>query len=102
MESFKLFPQPDEEICTPFIYQENDGIYTRLAEEKSNTRLISIAKNGGDFLVSGVKKEKLIGQRSISRERILDFLSLNPTANNNFLIYVREITVIPTNTFIKA
>lgn len=98
MESFKLFPQPDEEICTPFIYQENDGIYTRLAEEKSNTQLISIAKNGEKFLVSGVEKEKLIGQRSISRERILDYLSLNPAANNNFLNYVQENTVIPTFT----
>ncbi|MCU0289238.1 MAG: nucleoside 2-deoxyribosyltransferase [Acidobacteria bacterium] len=98
MESFKLFPQPDDEICTPFIYQKDDGIYTRLMEEKSDTQWISIAKNGKNFLVSGVEKEKLIGQRSISRERILDFISLNPSTNGNFLNYVRENTVIPTFT----
>ena len=95
MESFKLFPQPDEEICTPFIYQKDDRIYTRLLDEQK-TGWVSIAKNGKNILVSGVEKENLIGKRLISRERILDHLSLNSETNKNFLTYVRENTVIPT------
>ena len=98
MESFKLFPQPDEDICTPFTYQQDDEAYIRLAEERSNTQLISIAKNGKNILVSGVEEEKLVGQRLISRERILDYLSLNPASNKNFLNYVQNNTVIPTFT----
>lgn len=96
MESFKLFPQPYEDVCTPFIYQKDNNSYTRLTAEKSNPRLITIAKKGEKVLVTGTKAEYLIGHREISRELLLDYLSLNPGTKEDFLTYVQENIVVPT------
>ena len=94
---FKLFPQPSEEIFTPFKFDVNNNCYSRYVNVNGERKLISIFydKKLNDIKVSGCKRETILGDNLPNRNLINEYLS-DSECLVNFKKYVNDNIIVPT------
>ncbi len=100
---FKLYPQPVDDLCTPFVYLSQEKSYFRYYyTDTISLNLISISlvneTNLPHVQVSGINREMVIGKRQSNRRKIKDYFHCCQSMNHNFLNYFDTTFVIPSFT----
>jgi len=95
---FKLYPHPEDGICTPFIKVPERNVYSRYFNHNSSKRVVSIMnkKESSFFSIIGCDEKKIIGERRVDRKVILDYLLQVQSVSCEFLDYVMNTYVLPT------
>ena len=100
---FRLYPNPTNNVCTPFVYVKEYNAYLRFFNDGSSENLISIINNTNPLCmkVNGYDEKVILGEKIPNREMILEYLQHYDNINNNFLFFVKNTYVVPTFTLSK-
>ncbi|MCP4344357.1 MAG: hypothetical protein GY795_02390 [Desulfobacterales bacterium] len=94
---FKLFPNPSNGLCTPFLFDSELNGYFRLIYNKSGfiKTSVKVIDNTAMLFDYNDKKNNILYSYSLpNREKIIDFLEKQKEVN--LLKYIKENFVVPT------
>jgi hypothetical protein len=94
----KLFPNPSNDLCTPFVFTSERDCFVRLYDSGSSHKHVVIQrrKKSGTVEVDGLPSSSVIGNRLPDRDRIQELIRLGRGIRHEFVEYVRTVVVVPT------
>ena len=97
---FRLYPQPIENICTPFVFDPEKNIYSRYFLNNSSKSLVSLSLqkkiNSYRVNVSGIDGTFIYGKELPNRDEIKNYFLVNKSINYSFIEFFENTIVIPT------
>jgi hypothetical protein len=92
---YRLYPNPINDICTPFVYDKSHKKYLRYFLNP-NPQLVVVQNNGVGINVTGCTPEQIIGREIPQRELFINYIKAHCICTDDFMDYLKNTYIVPT------